>query len=274
MRRYRTIWISDVHLGTRGCKAEFLLDFLRHNDADTIYLVGDIIDGWRLKKSWYWPQTHNDVVQKLLRMVRKGTRAVYVPGQSRRVAARLHRAAVRRRRDPRRGDPRHRRRPPAVGHARRRVRCGRHPCPLARLARRRRLHRDACGSTAISTRRGGGSAIPIGRCRPISSGASRTRCNTSSRLATRSPTRPAAAAPTASSAAISTTPRSAISAACSIATAAIGSRAAPLSSSISTARLELVRWIVQRVVRSARDRDGVGVRARGRRARNRRGAFD
>jgi UDP-2,3-diacylglucosamine pyrophosphatase LpxH len=77
---YRTIWISDVHLGTRGCKAEFLLDFLRHNRAETIYLVGDIIDGWRLKKSWYWPQTHNDVVQKLLRMVRKGTRAVYVPG--------------------------------------------------------------------------------------------------------------------------------------------------------------------------------------------------
>ena len=80
MPRHRTIWISDVHLGTRGCKAEFLLDFLRHNDAATIYLVGDIIDGWRLKKSWYWPQTHNDVVQKLLRMVRKGTRAIYVPG--------------------------------------------------------------------------------------------------------------------------------------------------------------------------------------------------
>ena len=80
MHRYRTIWISDVHLGTRGCKAEYLLEFLRRNDADTIYLVGDIIDGWRLKKSWYWPQTHNDVVQKLLRMVRKGTRAVYVPG--------------------------------------------------------------------------------------------------------------------------------------------------------------------------------------------------
>src|SRR5271154_2463334 len=80
MPRYRTIWISDVHLGTRGCKAEFLLDFLRHNDAATIYLVGDIIDGWRLKKSWYWPQAHNDVVQKLLRMVRKGTRVIYVPG--------------------------------------------------------------------------------------------------------------------------------------------------------------------------------------------------
>jgi UDP-2,3-diacylglucosamine pyrophosphatase LpxH len=79
-REYRTIWISDVHLGTRGCKAEFLLDFLRHTEADTMYLVGDIIDGWRLKKSWHWPQTHNDIVQKVLRKVRKGTRVVYVPG--------------------------------------------------------------------------------------------------------------------------------------------------------------------------------------------------
>ena len=76
MRQYRTIWISDIHLGTRGCKADFLIDFLRYNDADTIYLVGDIIDGWRLKRSWYWPQTHNDVVQKVLRKVRKGTRVV------------------------------------------------------------------------------------------------------------------------------------------------------------------------------------------------------
>jgi UDP-2,3-diacylglucosamine pyrophosphatase LpxH len=79
-RQYRTIWISDIHLGTRGCKADFLIDFLRYNDADTIYLVGDIIDGWRLKRSWYWPQTHNDVIQKILRKVRKGTRVVYVPG--------------------------------------------------------------------------------------------------------------------------------------------------------------------------------------------------
>jgi UDP-2,3-diacylglucosamine pyrophosphatase LpxH len=79
-RHYRTIFLSDIHLGTRGCKAEYLIDFLRHNDADTLYLVGDIVDGWRLRKSWYWPQTHNDVVQKLLRAVRKGSRVVYVPG--------------------------------------------------------------------------------------------------------------------------------------------------------------------------------------------------
>ncbi len=79
-RRYRAIWISDVHLGTRGCKAEFLLDFLRHTDSDVLYLVGDIIDGWRLRKSWYWHQFHNDVIQKILRKVRKGTKVVYIPG--------------------------------------------------------------------------------------------------------------------------------------------------------------------------------------------------
>jgi UDP-2,3-diacylglucosamine pyrophosphatase LpxH len=79
-RPHRAIWLSDIHLGTRGCKAEFLLDFLRANDADVIYLVGDIIDGWALKRSWYWDQHHNDVIQKLLRKARKGTRIFYIPG--------------------------------------------------------------------------------------------------------------------------------------------------------------------------------------------------
>lgn len=78
--RHRAIWLSDIHLGTKGCKAEFLLDFLRNNDADHIYLLGDIIDGWRLRKTWYWPRQHNDVVQKILRKARKGARVVYVPG--------------------------------------------------------------------------------------------------------------------------------------------------------------------------------------------------
>lgn len=78
--RYRTIWISDIHLGTRGCKAELLLEFLRHTHAETLFLVGDIVDGWRLKRSWYWNQSHNDVVQKLLRKARKGTNVIYVPG--------------------------------------------------------------------------------------------------------------------------------------------------------------------------------------------------
>lgn len=79
-RRYRAIWISDIHLGTRGCKADYLLDFLKQTESDILYLVGDIVDGWRLSKSWYWPQSHNDVVQKLLRKARKGTRVIFVPG--------------------------------------------------------------------------------------------------------------------------------------------------------------------------------------------------
>jgi UDP-2,3-diacylglucosamine pyrophosphatase LpxH len=79
-RRYRALFLSDLHLGTRGAQADLLLDFLKHNDAETIYLVGDIVDGWRLKSGWYWPQAHNDVVQKLLRKARKGARVIYVPG--------------------------------------------------------------------------------------------------------------------------------------------------------------------------------------------------
>lgn len=79
-RRFRTLFLSDVHLGSKAAAAEELLDFLRRHDAETIYLVGDIVDGWRLKRAWHWPQSHNDVVQKLLRKARKGTRIVYVPG--------------------------------------------------------------------------------------------------------------------------------------------------------------------------------------------------
>jgi UDP-2,3-diacylglucosamine pyrophosphatase LpxH len=76
----RTVWISDLHLGTPGCQAAALLDFLRAVECETLYLVGDIVDGWQLKRQWYWPQSHNDVVQKLLRKARKGTRIILVPG--------------------------------------------------------------------------------------------------------------------------------------------------------------------------------------------------
>ena len=79
-RRFRALFISDVHLGAKGSQAERLLDFLRDHDADVIYLVGDIVDGWQLKSGWYWPQAHNDVVQKLLRQARKGARIIYLPG--------------------------------------------------------------------------------------------------------------------------------------------------------------------------------------------------
>jgi len=79
-RRCRSVFISDLHLGTPGCQAQALLDFLKHHPSDYLYLVGDIVDGWQLRKRWYWPQAHNDVVQKLLRRARKGTRVIYVPG--------------------------------------------------------------------------------------------------------------------------------------------------------------------------------------------------
>ncbi len=79
-KKFRSLFLSDVHLGTRGCQADLLLDFLKYHEADNIYLVGDIVDGWRLRRSWYWPQFHNDVVQKLLRKGRKGARIVYIPG--------------------------------------------------------------------------------------------------------------------------------------------------------------------------------------------------
>jgi UDP-2,3-diacylglucosamine pyrophosphatase LpxH len=78
--RFRAIFVSDVHLGTRTSQATALLDFLRNNDADTIYLVGDIIDFWKVRRGPHWPQAHNDVVQKLLRKVRQGTRIVFIPG--------------------------------------------------------------------------------------------------------------------------------------------------------------------------------------------------
>ncbi len=76
----RTVWISDLHLGTPGCQAVRLLDFLRTVECETLYLVGDIVDGWQLRRTWYWPQSHNDVVQKILRKARKGTKVVFVPG--------------------------------------------------------------------------------------------------------------------------------------------------------------------------------------------------
>jgi UDP-2,3-diacylglucosamine pyrophosphatase LpxH len=80
VKKVRTMFLSDIHLGSKASKADFLLEFLRQHDAETIILVGDIVDGWRLKRSWYWPQNCNDVVQKLLRKGRKGARIIYIPG--------------------------------------------------------------------------------------------------------------------------------------------------------------------------------------------------
>jgi UDP-2,3-diacylglucosamine pyrophosphatase LpxH len=79
-QRVRTVFISDIHLGTPGCQAEALLDFLKAYPSERLYLLGDIIDGWQLRRRWYWPQSHNDVVQKILKRARKGCKVVFVPG--------------------------------------------------------------------------------------------------------------------------------------------------------------------------------------------------
>lgn len=78
--KVRAVFISDIHLGTSGCQAEALMDFLKYHPSEYLYLVGDIVDGWQLRRRWYWPQSHNDVVQKLLRRARKGSRVIFIPG--------------------------------------------------------------------------------------------------------------------------------------------------------------------------------------------------
>lgn len=78
--KLRTIWISDVHLGTAGCQAGLLSDYLHSVECDTLYLVGDIVDGWRLRKGWYWPDQHNEVIRRVLKMAHRGTRVIYIPG--------------------------------------------------------------------------------------------------------------------------------------------------------------------------------------------------
>ena len=78
--RYRAIFISDVHLGTQRAQTSVLLDFLKQTESEQLYLVGDIIDGWSLRQKWLWDQMHNDVIQKILRKARKGTKVVFIPG--------------------------------------------------------------------------------------------------------------------------------------------------------------------------------------------------
>lgn len=79
-KKYRTLFVSDLHLGLGACQADLFLDFFKTVEADKIYLVGDIIDFWRIRKRPQWYQAHNDVIQKLLRRVRKGTKMIYIPG--------------------------------------------------------------------------------------------------------------------------------------------------------------------------------------------------
>src|ERR1700758_5524470 len=78
--RLRTVFISDIHLGFKGCSAELLLDFLHHVEMDTLFLVGDIIDVWSMKKTMFWPQTHNNVLRTILGKAKRGTKVIFVPG--------------------------------------------------------------------------------------------------------------------------------------------------------------------------------------------------
>ena len=78
--KLRTVWVSDIHLGTAGCQADLLCDFLHSIECETLYLVGDIVDGWRLRKGWYWPDQHNEVIRRVLKMAHRGTRVIYIPG--------------------------------------------------------------------------------------------------------------------------------------------------------------------------------------------------
>lgn len=79
-RTYRAVFISDLHLGTRGCRSDFLLDFLRRTECRQLYLVGDVVDGWRLRRSWYWDETHDEILRVILAKARTGTQVTYIPG--------------------------------------------------------------------------------------------------------------------------------------------------------------------------------------------------
>ena len=138
-RRFRALFISDVHLGTRGCQAERLLDFLRHHDADTIYLVGDIVDGWQLRSSWYWPLGPQRRGAEAPAQGAQGRAHDLYPGQPRRVPARLLRHAFRRRRGGRKRAARRGRRTALSRHAWRQFRPRGAPRALARDARRPRV---------------------------------------------------------------------------------------------------------------------------------------
>ena len=79
-RKFRAIWISDVHLGFKGCRAEFVLDFLKSTESEYLYLVGDIIDIWNMRRGVFWPQSHSNVIRTVLGKAKRGTKVVYVPG--------------------------------------------------------------------------------------------------------------------------------------------------------------------------------------------------
>ena len=163
--RFRRALHLRLHLGTPGCQAEALLDFLRRTESDYLYLVGDIVDGWQLKRRWYWPQSHNDVVQKLLRKARKGTRVVYVPGNHDEAARHFVGVDFGGIAIVRRGGARHRRRAPPAGDARRPVRRRGAVREVAGAARRRAVHAHAQAQPARQRAARAARAAATGRCR-------------------------------------------------------------------------------------------------------------
>ena len=232
----RTVWLSDVHLGSRECRVNLLLDFLRHTRCDVLYLVGDIIDLENLRKSFYWPvEPHRSRCGCCLKKSQEGTRIVYIPGNH---DHDLHALAGVKFGNveiatPR--DPHDARRPPPARHARRSVRRRRAPAVARRLARRLRMPAPAHAESlrALAARRAR-SAVLVARA--ARQGALPRRAGaTSSATRTRRSRPRARRASTASSAATSIAPRSPRSTACSTATTATGSRAARRSSRISAA---------------------------------------
>lgn len=78
--KYKTIWVSDVHLGSKASRAEYLIDFLKSTECEKLYLVGDIIDFWSMQKTMFWPQSHNNVIRSILNKAKHGTEVIYIPG--------------------------------------------------------------------------------------------------------------------------------------------------------------------------------------------------
>ena len=224
---------SPTSISARGLQRRDADRLPRPRDSESMYLVGDIIDGWRLKKRPYWPERAQRVVWRILKRAKRGTRIVYIPGnhdEMMRQFSGMNFGGVEIRS---RGDPHHRRRPPPAGAARRRVRRDHARPSLARVRRRRGLP-PAAGLNCWSTRSAAGWACRTGRCPKSPSTRSRTRSSSSPASRRWSRTRRRGAASTAWSAAISTPPRCAISAASPITTTATGWKAAPRWSSIST----------------------------------------
>ena len=231
----RSAFISDIHLGSRECRADLVLDFLRHVQMDQLFLVGDIVDIWSMRRSFYWPQIHNDVLRTILGKTKHGTRVIYVPGnhdeQLREICGssfgnlEIHREYV---------------------HTTLRglellvmhgdefdgaVKCSRW---LAALGSG--LYDVTLGRQPRSSMRCGVAwAIPIGRWPAISRAGSAMRSSMCTSSSARPHRRRGAAASTASSAGISIGPRSSSSRACSIATMATGSIAARRSSKTAAA---------------------------------------